>query len=603
MSSEKKYIQPKMVNWYDAKQLASTGLKAVISGTFGHYADNRQLQAVLSTNNDVVSFNDQSDIWIDYVSDTGDGFNSTFSIAKLISERNLKLALKKDYSGGKQDENIDLHKEGVVTQPGRILIFGGDEVYPTPEMIEYENRFKVPFRAANPDKQFGNDNDRPKMFAIPGNHDWYDGLSNFLKLFCQKRRIGSWQTMQNRSYFAIELPYNYWLLGIDVQLNSEIDQPQKEYFQRIAINNMKDGDKVILCTAEPAWVYHQMYDDNESYKRLKYFEQLYITDDAYNLIGKKFKLVATITGDLHHYSHYDEEKEGYTNHLITAGGGGAFLHPTHLLPDKLTKLVDVNFSFQKSRIKKVPELKAEFPSKHDSRKLAFRNFAFPFFNKQFVLFLAGLQLLLTWILQGTTYNNINGTFIEQLAKNETWNDSFKLIFVTLIHNPFFILISAVLIFGCMAFTDTRRIKRLNLFLGLPHGIIQWLNIMVWLCLFSKFYQHVFPGIQQMPIIISSTITAAVCGGISGAFIFGIYLWLSVNILKVHLDEGFSSLAYQHYKNFLRIHITKDHLTIYPVGVDRVTTNWKQSGEGENLKFEGELPQCHLIEMPIIYKNH
>jgi hypothetical protein len=71
---------------------------------------------------------------------------------------------------------------------------------------------------------------------------------------------------------------------------------------------------------------------------------------------------------------------------------------------------------------------------------------------------------------------------------------------------------------------------------------------------------------------------------------------------VHLTEGYSSLAYPHYKNFLRIHITKDQVTVYPVGVDRVTTSWKQSGEGENLKFEGTLPQCHLIETPIIIKN-
>jgi hypothetical protein len=104
------------------------------------------------------------------------------------------------------------------------------------------------------------------------------------------------------------------------------------------------------------------------------------------------------------------------------------------------------------------------------------------------------------------------------------------------------------------------------------------------------------------MIISTTISAAVCGGIAGAFIFGIYLWFSVYVLKVHLDEGFSSLKYQHYKNFLRIHITKDQVTIYPVGVDRVTTKWKQSGEWENLEFEGALPQCHLIEKPIIIKN-
>ena len=120
MSSEKKYIQPKMVNWYDTKQLASTGLRSVISGQFGHYADKRELQAALRPQAAPITFGDQTELWIDYVSDTGDGFNSTFSIAKLVSEQKLKLALKKDYSNGNQAENIDLYKDGVVTKPGDL---------------------------------------------------------------------------------------------------------------------------------------------------------------------------------------------------------------------------------------------------------------------------------------------------------------------------------------------------------------------------------------------------------------------------------------------------------------------------------------------------
>ena len=459
MSSDKKYIKPKMVNWYDAGQLISTGLRSLISGEFGHFADKRELQAAVRPDTGAADFSDQADIWIDFVADTGDGFNSTFSIAKLVSEHDLKLVLKSDYQSTTHEMNR--YKEAVVTQPGKIIIFGGDQVYPTPEMDQYENRLKIPYGTANPYNENTAPGDRPKMFAIPGNHDWYDGLGNFISLFCQKRRIGNWQTMQERSYFAIELPYNYWIFATDVQLNSDIDQPQKEYFQRIAIERMKDGDKVILVTAEPAWVYYQMYNDDESFKRLKYFEQLYITDDAYDLIGKKFKLVATITGDLHHYSHYEEEKEGYINHLITAGGGGAFLHPTHLLPDQLTKLDDVSFSFQKSKMKNEPELKAAFPSKKDSRKLSWKILAFPLFNWQFVFFLALLELILTWILQGTTYNNSNGTFVGQLASQENVNQTLALILNTLIHNPLFILISVILIFGCMVFTDIRRIKRLN----------------------------------------------------------------------------------------------------------------------------------------------
>ncbi|MDO8928234.1 MAG: hypothetical protein Q7W54_04510, partial [Bacteroidota bacterium] len=238
----------------------------------------------------------------------------------------------------------------------------------------------------------------------------------------------------------------------------------------------------------------------------------------------------------------------------------------------------------------------------DSRKLSFLNFAFPWFNKEFVFFLSFVELLLTWILQGTTYYDTKGTFVKQLANTADLGQSFSIIFKTLINNPLFILISFVLIFGCMTFTDTKRIKHLNLFIGLPHGIVQWFNLMFWLCVFAKFLHPFFPEGQQMLFIISTTLAAALAGGIVGGSIFGIYLCFGVFVLNVHLDEGFSSLALQHYKNFLRLHITKDQLTIYPVGVDRVTTNWKQSGEGDSLKFEGKFPECHLIEPPIIIKN-
>ena len=66
----------------------------------------------------------------------------------------------------------------------------------------------------------------PDLFAIPGNHDWYDGLVSFSRLFTQGRTLGAWQTRQRRSYFAIQLPQHWWLWAVDVQLESDIDVGQ-----------------------------------------------------------------------------------------------------------------------------------------------------------------------------------------------------------------------------------------------------------------------------------------------------------------------------------------------------------------------------------------
>ena len=124
--------------------------------------------------------------------------------------------------------------EGPVTLPrGDVLVFGGDQVYPSPSREEYQRRLVAPFTEA-----FGEDApaERPHVYAIPGNHDWYDGLSAFTRLFCSDiggRRFAGWWTRQRRSYFVLKLPHGWWLVGSDAQLQSDIDVPQMEYFRAI----------------------------------------------------------------------------------------------------------------------------------------------------------------------------------------------------------------------------------------------------------------------------------------------------------------------------------------------------------------------------------
>lgn len=102
----------------------------------------------------------------------------------------------------------------------------------------------------------------PHVFAIPGNHDWYDGLEAFTRLFCSDlglRWFAGRLTRQKRSYFAIKLPNNWWLLASDGQLHSNIDTAQLQHFCNIAAEHMKEGDKVILSISEPVWIYAHKY--------------------------------------------------------------------------------------------------------------------------------------------------------------------------------------------------------------------------------------------------------------------------------------------------------------------------------------------------------
>lgn len=306
-----------MVGWYDAKQLAATAVKTVISGVFGSYSDKREIQA-FAAQPEYFDFSDRQELWIDYISDLGDGFDPTYTLAHLMAQDKIETG-------------------GETLPRGQILVMGGDEVYPTPEKHEYRNRLQGPYNAAFPWKNGEPKEEKPRLFAIPGNHDWYDGLTNFIRLFCQGRALGNWLTMQKRSYFAIKLPHNYWLLGIDIQLKSDIDDPQLAYFRNVANKAFQDGDKVILCTAEPTWVYAALSSDFEADNRLNFFinRVLKCQDSHYGHKPKDIHVQLILTGDLHHYSRYELQSDRQLTQLITAGGGGAFMHPTHPLLDEI----------------------------------------------------------------------------------------------------------------------------------------------------------------------------------------------------------------------------------------------------------------------------
>jgi hypothetical protein len=99
---------------------------------------------------------------------------------------------------------------------------GGDEVYPTASRQEYTERLTSLYTAVFPSgsksrtENTGVTSAQP--FCCTGNHDWYDSLVAFSDIFCSGQKFAGWQTVQNRSYFAVKLPRNWWLFGTDMQL-------------------------------------------------------------------------------------------------------------------------------------------------------------------------------------------------------------------------------------------------------------------------------------------------------------------------------------------------------------------------------------------------
>jgi len=578
MQMEKNYKQAKMVNWYEPRMLLSVGMKAVISGTFGNYADRRELEAALENNADNEhewerlrnEYCTRDDIWIDVVSDTGDGFNSTFAIAKSVAATSLELEYK--------DDNDQLQK--VTTQRGKILIFGGDEVYPFPTLAEYTNRFKIPFASASDDlAEIKKEKERPHLYAIPGNHDWYDGLGNFIKLFCQQRWIGLWSTQQHRSYFALPLPNNYWIWATDIQLNSDIDKPQLNYFETIARTRMLEGDTIILVTAEPAWVYKQIHKNDRSFDKLQFFIDNYVHNKN-ECTGKNFKLAATLTGDLHHYSRYCSQDCLQGHQYITAGGGGAFLHLTHNLPQKLTSIYSEK-DIHRQQI---------FPDRKEARKLLLGNFLFPVKNPMFTFLFLCIYLFYFWIIQES-----GGKDLYNSAK------PFSFVYNTILNSPFLILLTLGLGAGFYAFTDTNVLSKGAKGAGITHAILQViLLILVMYCLSSFFNHDNYSLIYKLLMLIISCLS----GSIVAAFIMGTYLYFSNRLFSMHINEASSSLACPNYKNFLRLHVHTSGVTIYPVGIRKVPTKWQtRYNEKEDIySFKGSSVETFLIEKPIQILN-
>lgn len=550
-----------MVAWYDPRQLARTGVNVAVSTIFGRNADYRITEALVLPSQDDV-FGDEAgepadadgiydystgkEMWIDYVADTGDGWNSTYAVAHHVSRQELNV----------QGLNEPIPR-------GRVLIFGGDEVYPTANRQVYRERLIDPYEAALPKTEPPN----PHVFAIPGNHDWYDSLVSFTRLFCSRRWFGGWQTRQSRSYFALKLPHGWWLVGTDVQLDHDIDVPQVRYFKHVA-GTMSKGDRIILCTAEPHWIYAKVYG--------KYDKEINENNLAFleNKVFCNQEIAAYLSGDLHHYRRHATDA-GLQK--ITAGGGGAFLHPTH--GADVTELADGY------------RLKKAFPPFSESKKLTWKNLGFLFLNPWFGCVTALLYTLTCWSVMA----NLGRFGIHQ------WRPAVKTAIATSIANPTAVFWILLVWGGFLMFTDVHS-KWYRIVAGSLHGSAHVL------CTFFIGWGATYVGVNcfgwpfKTPRqLLLAGLIIFVLGWIVGSIVMGVYLLVSLNFFKRHQNEAFSAIASPDWKNFLKLRIDPNGgLTIFPIGIRRVARKWKRSS-GVGATYESNDPRAtlpELIEPPI-----
>ncbi|KAG9450957.1 hypothetical protein H6P81_010922 [Aristolochia fimbriata] len=643
-----------MVPWYSgtSADLFKTVFDLLVSVTlFVGRFDMRMMQASMTKVKDEAQrgdllfdhLSDKEELWFDFMADTGDGGNSSYSVARLLAQPSLHLKAG--------DLPHDLPR-------GDLLLIGGDLAYPNPSTFTYEKRFFRPFQHAlqpppwyklehiavnKPEIPNGIPHlkhyDGPQCFVIPGNHDWFDGLNTFMRYICHKSWLGGWLLPQKKSYFALQLPKRWWVFGLDQALHGDIDEYQFKFFVELIRKKVRENDSVIIMTHEPNWLldwyWNEMTGTNVAHLIRDYL---------------KGRCKLRMAGDLHHYMRHSfipSDKPVYVEHLLVNGCGGSFLHPTHVFSNFNT--------FYGSSY----ESKAAYPSYEDSTRIALGNILkFRKKNWQFD-FIGGI---IYFILVFSMFPQCK---LNHILQDDSWSGHLKSFFGTIwdsfvyiIEHSYVSLVGTViLLLTSYSFVPSKMSRKKRAIIGVIHVsahmtaaliLMLLLELAIETCIrhqllatsgyhtLYEWYRSVesehFPDptglrarIEQWtfglyPACIKYLMSAfdvpevmavtrnRICkngmeslsrsGGIIYyasvflyfwlfstpvvSFVFGSYLYVCINWLHIHFDEAFSSLRIANYKSFTRFHITSNgDLEVFALAVDKVPKEWKLDPDWES----------------------
>lgn len=356
-------------------------------------------------------------------------------------------------------------------------------------------------------------------------------------------------------------------------------------------------------------------------------------------------LHALIAGDVHHYSRYVSQEKDLQ--LITAGGGGAYLAPTHTVDEKLCinwptehgNLVPVTFALGRDEAGN-RRRKALYPAKATSYLLSFKALTFPILNPTFALAVGAIYCLCASLFLATVrrYDISAGRF-DRLADNPNWNDFVATLttiplyfFQAGIVSLSFAVILVVFATSHILFfahdTAARTNKWITRTVGLLHGCLHVagvaFTIVTAIALAGFAHQEMASwfrasirasiGLPNVPpardevlnfvrALLPIELFSFIIGGTVAGYIWSLNLFLCSVFGFGNVDRVFSALKIRNYKSFLKIQVSPDALTIYPLGVRRIPQRWgwrKQPSTKDAAAYSPRRPlQIELIDGPII----
>lgn len=485
-----------------------------------------------------------------YAADVGDGYAPTHAVARCV---------------------VRPPAEG---PPPAFVLLGGDLIYPSPTAEEsYQARLFRPYQEAL--RFEGREGGKISIFSLPGNHDWYDGLDSFTEHFCHPGERGPFTIQQTHSYFILKLPKGWWLLGVDTGLDGDIDSEQQRYFfKRVkeiaAPAPGEPAPRIILCAAEPYWTFDALYG-------VRTAPRLHALEDLITSCGVEIAL--RLSGDQHHYQRYQSAPEPLAGGAaivkrlaLTAGGGGAFLHPTHAGPcwcrrrDQNGRRVGMwrclcrSLRTTTQRANDALQTEERGESRDGLRYQA--NSSYPSMKESAAL--AGLVPVVKglfrnpWVMIFIGILYLGWSFLMPAAREDTS------IFQLLAASPGAIAALVTLFCSVMFFTDTR-CRAFRVTGSFLHSLFHTATPLGLSVLFTPRES------------LSGMIGFVLAGGVIGGLGFAIYLWGSLHLFGRHGNEVFSWLRSSRYKNFLRIKIETDgHLQVIADGIDDIPSNMNEA---------------------------
>jgi hypothetical protein len=526
-----------MVEWFRPGLLLRTLFTVLAARLFGRYADRRDAMHSRAPDGPC-RYDDGDELWLDYTADLGDGWDSTATVASVLAAPELVV-------------------EGQALPHGRVLVMGGDAVYPAASREAYLQRLEAPYYSLLP---FSPEQAPRDLFVLPGNHDWYDGLAAFSALFLQQRWFAGWRTQQSRSYFVLQLPQRWWFIAADIQLDNDIDAAQRDYLLA-ATRDLAPGDRVLLACAEPFWL---AAEDSIARRNMAWLERRLVSE-------RGAKVWLALSGDLHHYQRHESD-EGAQR--VVSGGGGAFLHGTAWQPESLPGTTGNAAAADGAADDGTTgarhwRRRAIYPSPTVSRLLALRVLFFPFLNPGFALFLGGLLTLLLWGLDAAS----NGLLFGNIALGARVGPAVLL--ETLPASPWLTL---AIVGWCAAFTafvDPPRHWPLLLasfarpWLGVTHALLH-----LWIAL-SLLALVVPSRVDDLPAFFGTLASLWLLASLLSGLCFGAYLFVTWQLFGLHRDALFAALRVADFKHVLRLHIAADgSLTLHALAIDRVCRRWR-----------------------------